>query len=339
MSDFSIEPTDLIPQPAPHPETAGQTVYSAEFAAFAARVAAKPEMVEGLFQYGLATLQVEMGLARLVRIEVRQRKPWCTYNIIGQGEVTLLRPLLNQAEEQQLLELLREIFHWEKVKDSLPAEDMMAQDAPITLETSFQPTPEEEAEAEKETETAEQALLRQDTDETAAMLQALIKQAKTATSTLQAAITQAQKVTQTVNAAINEHKLLLMEIRSTMRRHERIQQEFQRLQNRAKPEGAKAPSNQRRLVSDRDKQLTLSILKGTNLTEAGQIFGLSSSRIKQIYTVQLRRLYRASERLELTKEDLAVIRSLVQPVFSGGKRPDTGRIAEFLEKMWADEEL
>lgn len=289
-----------------------------------------------------------MGLARLVRIEVRQRKPWCTYNIIGQGEVTLRRPLLNQAEEQQLLELLREIFHREKVEDSPPDkdiidEDIMAQDAPITLETPFQPTPEEAAEEEKETESAEQALLRhalrQDVDETAAMLRALIKQAKTATSTLQAAMTQGHRVTQTVNAAINKHKLLLMEIRSTMRRHERMQQEFQRLQNRAKPEGAKAPSTQRRLVSDRDKQLTLSILKGANLAEAGQIFGLSNSRIKQIYTVQLRRLYRASERLELTKEDLAVIRSLVQPLFSGGKRPDTGRIAELLEKMWADEEL
>ncbi|NJN92677.1 MAG: hypothetical protein HC875_00635, partial [Anaerolineales bacterium] len=87
------------------------TKSSPELAAFAASLDAHPDDVEDMYQYCLAMVMVETGQAELTKIELRGREPWCTFKSITGDEFVVLRPMLSQTEEREMMETIWSIFH------------------------------------------------------------------------------------------------------------------------------------------------------------------------------------------------------------------------------------
>lgn len=330
--------TDHIPESAGlevEPEAEQAPDYSAELIAFAARLKAEPEAVQVKYQYCLVTLQEERGQAKLARVELRGRQAWCTYKLAGGGEITVLRPSLTTVQEQEMVGILREIFPQAEIEaPSLPTD--------IIVEAVIPPPPPEPPPVVKEA-AAEAAELDQliqvnmrSTREAAQSLQQMVEQARAVTYALKKVIAETQQATQAAWTAVTEQRLLLVEIRSAIRRYERVRLEAELSQQEGvyqEPEITSRP----RQVSERDKQIVLSVLNGASFKTTGQALGLSPSRIKQIFSRQLRHLHRLSTKLGLAEEDLAAIEAQEQSYPSPEHRPDASRVIELLKNMWGSQ--
>ncbi len=296
------------------------TDYSAELAAFAARLEAEAEAVRDIFQYCLAMLQVERRQARLVAIELRDREPWCIFKTAQGEQFSLIRPPLTQTEESAMIELARGILYQKQDETLLSPLAGVEEEAPDETDTPPEVSPETAAPKKANRSSLSQA------DKTAKTLVQLIRQARLAAKNLQAVIEETRQVTAAARTAMLEQRLVLAELRSAGREYKRLNQQRHALPPFKHP------------TSDRDKQITLAILDGVNLAEAARTFNLSDGRIKQIHLKQLRRLYRLQEVLELSYEDLVAIRDQEQASLSRRQRPDAGKVKELLEKMWAYDE-
>jgi hypothetical protein len=63
-----------------------------------------------LFDYGLATLMVEAGMAKLVSTEAGESGPLCTFETVAGDVFTLPKPPLSAEEEAGLREKVRQVL-------------------------------------------------------------------------------------------------------------------------------------------------------------------------------------------------------------------------------------
>lgn len=359
------------------------TDLSPELIDFAAHLGTEPEAVHGIFRYCLAMLMVEQGQAELVRVELRNREPWCTFKAASGGEFTLPGPSLSPAEEQQMIKTLAEIFHQMGValaetsglsiasttrgmviesavrylnkeiillpetqsQETAPARTPPAR-RPPAAKRRRQKAAVPKAAAEEPPEVTEEVDLNaeawgvkvEDIPETIEKLRQLVVEARIAARELRGIVEEVRQVTEAAWVATREQRLISAEIRSAMRQYKRMQQ--QELEpsesDSMSPEDDLPP--QKPWMEDRDKQITFAILDGMSLTQAAQKFSLSSARIKRIYVNQFRQLDQLQKVLELSHEDLVVIKAHKRSRLNPGQKPHAARIKKLLEKMWALDE-
>lgn len=330
-----------------------------ELATFAARLEIEPEAVETIFQYCRAMVLVAAGQAKPVRVELRDREVWCTFRLLGGEEFIVLRPSLNQAEERQFIDILWEIYHSGKVRPDM-AKGMLvipkntgkraAHTAEYILEDSMSPTSNEERElaavqpavvpdgidaeqpssevaVKKRTRGAGKTRLSaEETRELAERLQQVTAQAQIAAEELRAILAEVQQATEAAWAATKEQRLVLGEMRAALRQYERLYRE---------PEQA---ALLKRPMEDRNRQITLAVVKGMTLSEVGRKFGLGSHRVKDIYDTQMRRLYRLPKSLDLSPEDLTVINNYKRTNLRRRENRQAHQISLLLQKMWDSED-
>lgn len=343
------------------------TKSSPELAAFAASLNAHPEDVEDMYQYCLAMVMVETGQAELTKIELRGREPWCTFKSITGDEFVVLRPVLSQTEEREMMETIWSIFHpnegplrvvrpalvaspntvsetappppppppvetrdWEGLVRRTPKRRRWKGELPRPARPKKPiPLPTEPTSAIPRT-----PLTVEGVDAITAGLRQLIEQAQIATETLRGMMEETRQVSEAAWEATRENRLVLAEIRTAIRQYERAHQENHapsRLeQKRSQPE----PPPRGNRAEDRNKELTLDVLGGMSMIEAGRKFGISPGRVKTIYMNQFYRLYHLKDMLDLSREDIAIIRGQEHPNLVTGQRPHADHIRELLEKMW-----
>lgn len=85
------------------------TALPPDLQAFAALLDALPGPVQQAFQYCLAMLMVETGKAKLIGTTPGEAGVLCNFETIAGDRLTLLRPTLSEAQEEELKELLRQI--------------------------------------------------------------------------------------------------------------------------------------------------------------------------------------------------------------------------------------
>lgn len=343
------------------------TETSPELAAFAASLNAQPDDVEDMYQYCLAMVMVETGQAELVKIELRGREPWCTFKSITGDTFVVLRPVLSQTQERELMETIWSIFHpnegplrvarpapaassdsdnkstppppspsletqdWEGLVRRTPKRRRWKGELPRPPR-SKKPAP---PPAKPAPDVAQTPLTGEGVDELATVLRQLIEQAQAATETLRGMMEETRQVSEAAWEATKEHRLVLAEIRTAIRQYERARQENNALPRFARkhPEPEPQPT-QRPPFEDRNKQLTLDVLGGMAMNEAGRKFGISPGRVKTIYMNQFYRLYHLKDILDLSPEDIAMIRGHEHPNLLTGQRPYANHIRELLERMW-----
>lgn len=343
------------------------TKSSPELAAFAASLNAHPDDVEDMYQYCLAMVMVETGQAELTKIELRGREPWCTFKSITGDEFVVYRPLLSQTEEREMMETIWSIFHPNEgplrvVRPALAASPNPESEAappppPPPVETrdweglvrrtpkrrrwkgelprpprSKKPIP---LPAEPAQDIPQTPLTIEGVDAATTVLRQLIEEAREATATLRGMMEETRQVSEAAWEATKEHRLVLAEIRTAIRQYERTRQE-----NNASPRFArKLPELEPQPTrgyhfEDRNRQLTLDVLGGMTMNEAGRKFGISPGRVKTIYMNQFYRLYHLKDILDLSPEDIAIIRGHEHPNLLTGQRPYATHIRGLLEKMW-----
>lgn len=343
---------------------------SPELVAFAASLNVQPNDIEDVYEYCLAMVMAETGQAELIKIELRGREPWCTFKSIAGDEFVVYRPLLSQTEEREMMEKIWAHFHpnegplW--VVRPAPAAPPDAKDnstpspPPPPMETRDweglvrrapkrrrwkgelprprppkkpAPPPPPAPPSGPQTPLSVEGM-----DELTTVLRQLIEQAQAATQMLRGMMEETRQVSEAAWEATKENRLVLAEIRTAIRQYERIRQESSQTSRyeRKRPEPEPPPREHR--LEDRNKQLTLDVLEGMTLNEAGRKFGISPARVKTIYMNQFYRLYHLKDTLELSREDIAVIRGHEHPQLLTGQRPYANHIRLLLEKMWAYEE-
>ena len=78
--------------------------------AFATLLDAQPGPVQIIFQYLIAQMMVEAGLAQLIGTEPGEAGARCTFRTVAGDEFTVIKPLLSEAQEAEMMEGLREIL-------------------------------------------------------------------------------------------------------------------------------------------------------------------------------------------------------------------------------------
>lgn len=346
------------------------TELSPELVAFAASLNTHPDDIEEIYEYCLAMVMVETGQAELIKIELRGREPWCTFKSITGDEFVVFRPVLSQTQEREMMEKIWTIFHPNegplRIVRPAPADspasdnDSAPAPPPPPIETrdweglvrrapkrrrwkGERPRPKRPNKtapppSEPVPDRPQTPLTVERVDEAATVLRQFIEQAQAVTQTLRGMMEETRQVSETAWEATKEHRLILAEIRTAIRQYERIRQEnnppprFER--KRPEPE---APPREHP-PEDRNKRLTLDVLEGMTLNEAGRKFGISPARVKTIYMNQFYRLYHLKDALDLSREDIAIIRGHEHPHLLTGQRPYANHIRRLLEKMWAYEE-
>lgn len=81
-----------------------------ELAFFAELVDAQPQSTQEAFQYCLCLMMVEAGKMQLASIIPTDTTPLCVFISIAGERFAVHRPPITKAEEQQLIEALREIM-------------------------------------------------------------------------------------------------------------------------------------------------------------------------------------------------------------------------------------
>ncbi|NJN97716.1 MAG: hypothetical protein HC875_28360, partial [Anaerolineales bacterium] len=172
-------------------------------------------------------------------------------------------------------------------------------------------------------------------DAAATVLRQLIEEARQAIATLRGMMEETRQVSEAAWEATKEHRLILAEIRTAIRQYERTRQENNASPSfaRKRPETELQPTRGNR-SDDRNRQLTLDVLAGMTMNEAGRKFGISPGRVKTIYMNQFYRLYHLKDTLDLSPEDIAIIRGHEHPNLLSGQRPYADHIRALLEKMW-----